>query len=93
LTQPNQTSVEPRSDRSKSWSDTVPTSQEKRMNSPEPHPRNDDEGRAAPNARHLHMRLRKPHRTRTALSHLREELKSLYDELSAALLPAGKGKK
>jgi hypothetical protein len=63
------------------------------MNSPEPLPRNDDEGRAAPNARHPHMRLRKPHRTRAALSHLREELKSLYDELSAALLPAGKGKK
>jgi hypothetical protein len=63
------------------------------MNPPELLPRNDDEARATPSAHHPHMRLRKPHRTRSALSHLREELKSLYDELSAALLPTGKGKK
>ena len=67
---------------------------EKHMSLPtEQLPRSDDQGRAGPGARHPHMRLRKPHRTRSALSSLREELKSLYDELSAALLPAGKGKK
>ena len=47
-------------------------------------------GRAA---QHSHLRLRKPHRTRSALRTLREELESLYDELTAALLPEGKGKK
>ena len=40
-----------------------------------------------------HLRLRKPHRTRNALRTLRAELEALYNELSAALLPAAKGKK
>lgn len=41
----------------------------------------------------LHRRLRPPHRAQDTLSSLRTELKSLYQELSEALLPNGKGKK
>jgi hypothetical protein len=55
--------------------------------------RSEDEPVTGRSARHPHLRLRKSHRTRSALSTLREELKSLYDELSAALLPDGKGKR
>jgi hypothetical protein len=67
---------------------------EKHMNLPtEQLPPSPDGGRNGSSVPHPHVRLRKPHRTRTALSSLREELKALYDELSAALLPAGKGKK
>ena len=55
--------------------------------------RSEDERAMGRVPRHPHLRLRKPHATRNALSTLREELKSLYDELSAALLPDGKSKK
>ena len=40
-----------------------------------------------------HMRLHAPHRARATLSALRVELKALYEELSAALLPNGKGRR
>ena len=40
-----------------------------------------------------HLRLRKPHRARSALSTLRQELEALYEELTAALLPDGKARK
>ena len=42
---------------------------------------------------HQHLRLRKPHRARGALSTLRQELEALYAELTAALLPDGKARK
>jgi hypothetical protein len=41
----------------------------------------------------MHLRPRKPHRARSALRTLRAELESLYNELTAALLPDAKGKK
>jgi hypothetical protein len=40
-----------------------------------------------------HLRLHKPHLEGEALSSLRADLKSLYQELSAALLPDLKEKK
>ena len=52
----------------------------------------DEEGVSRP-MQHPHLRLRKPHRTRSALRTLRAELEALYNELTAALLPDGKGKK
>jgi len=55
--------------------------------------RNPDEEVAGRTLQHPHLRLRKPHRTRSALRTLRQELESLYDELTAALLPDGKGRK
>jgi hypothetical protein len=42
---------------------------------------------------HPHLRLRKPHRARSALRTLRQELEALYEELTAALLPYGKARK
>ena len=39
------------------------------------------------------MRLQPPHRVRATLSALRVELKALCEELSAALLPKGKGRR
>jgi hypothetical protein len=55
--------------------------------------RSADEERASRSVQHLHLRLRKPHRTRSALRTLRQELEALYNELTAALLPHGKGRK
>jgi hypothetical protein len=55
--------------------------------------RSPDEEGVGRRAQHSHLRLRKPHRTRSALRTLRAELESLYHELTAALLPDGKGRK
>ena len=55
--------------------------------------RSADEEVVARPMQHSHLRLRKPHRTRSALRTLRQELESLYNELTAALLPDGKGRK
>lgn len=40
-----------------------------------------------------YTRARRPHRTRSTLRALRAELVALYEELSAALLPTGRGKR
>jgi hypothetical protein len=55
--------------------------------------RSADEEGVSRSMQHPHLRLRKPHRTRSALRTLRQELESLYNELTAALLPDGKGRK
>jgi hypothetical protein len=55
--------------------------------------RSPDEQAAGRRPAHQHLRLRKPHRARSALSTLRQELEALYQELTAALLPDGKARK
>jgi hypothetical protein len=55
--------------------------------------RNDEEAVPGHPAHRRHLRSRQPHRTRSALSRLRDELEALYNELTAALLADGKGKK
>jgi len=40
-----------------------------------------------------YTRVHRPHRARSTLRALRAELVALYEELSAALLPTGRGKR
>jgi hypothetical protein len=55
--------------------------------------RSPDEQTVGRRTAHPHLRLRKPHRARSALRTLRQELEALYEELTAALLPDGKARK
>lgn len=55
--------------------------------------RSPDEPAAGLPAARPHLRLRKPHRARSGLGTLRQELEALYEELTAALLPEGKARK